>query len=339
MKNNYNAAMIGCGNIAGKHDEESTNKKGTFSHAGAYTKAGNIRIIAASDLDSKRLAEFAAYWSVERTYPDYISLLENEKIDILSICTPDATHYQVIMDALTINPPGLIFAEKPLAETTEKISRLLALSRETGTKLVVDYQRRWDSGHRKIKDRITAGELGTIQAVSLYYVKGITHIGCTAINTLQFLFGDIRQVMALPPFDVGTFFDDPSLDAVVFFENGSKAIIQSADKQGYNYSIFEIDILGSDGRVRIVDNGDRVIWFTKEQYHNYSGFFELSQRCVMDTDMPHALEYGVASMKEILDHNQNEFDNNGIESYRDMVVVKSILESKQKGGIITDVPQ
>jgi len=337
MNEKYHAAIIGCGNIAGKHDEEKKAITGTFSHAGAYTK-NNIEIVAAADPNVSRLAEFGAYWKVKNTYSDYQELLKKENPDILSICTPDKTHYPVIKQVLRINPPAVIFAEKPLAETTEKIQEILSTAKKAGTRIVVDYQRRWDPDHMQAREIIHTGKLGTLQAVNVSYVKGIQHNGCAAVNTLQFLIDDIIKVIAIPPYDVGTFPDDPSLDAVLFFRNGAKAILQSCDKQGYSYSIFEIDILGNDGRIRLVDNGESMITYQKEPYHSYAGFFELVETDRNKTGMPFALEYAVKAITEILDQKKKQYKNSGMESYKDMLVIESILQSKDSGGIITDVP-
>ena len=40
-------------------------------------------------------------------------MLKNEKIDILSICTPTKTHYEIIKYALKFSNIKAIFLEKP----------------------------------------------------------------------------------------------------------------------------------------------------------------------------------------------------------------------------------
>lgn len=337
MKQKYRAAIIGCGNIGGKHDEEKKISDGVFTHAGAYQRTDEIELVAAADVNERRLKDFGNFWSVKNIYDSHEELLRKETVDILSICTPDNTHFDIIMDVLDTNPPKLIFAEKPLAISISGVREILKKSKDVGTKIVVNYQRRWDADHQKAMKAIKDGKMGDIQAISAYYVKGIQHIGCTVVDTLRFLISDITSVAALPPGDIGTFKEDPSLDAVVFFDNGAKAVIQSCDKKGYTYSIFELDILGSNGRIRIVENGEKIIYFKSDPYHSYPGFTELVQYREEKTEMSRVMAKSMKEILRILDEDLESFTNEGVESYKDSLVIEAILKSKENDWAKVDV--
>ena len=55
--------------------------------------------------------------------------------------------------------------------------------------------------------------------------------------------------------------------------------------------------------------------------------------------MPCALEYAVAAITDILDQKIETFQNNGFESYKDMLVIDSILQSTKINGVIVNVPE
>ena len=334
----YKAAIIGCGNIASKHDEEKKIKKGIFTHAGAYKKVGRVNLVAAADINEKRLKEFGRFWNVEKLYKNHLELLENEALDVLSICTWDNTHHQIIMDALNINSPKVIFAEKPLADTSARELEILEKAKNAGTKIVVNYQRRWDAGHQKVAKMIKNGDIGDIQATTAYYVKGIRHVGCTIINILRFLISEISSVAAIPLASVETFAkEDPSLDAILFFKNGVKAFVQSCDKGRNTYSIFELDILGTKGRVQIVDNGERVVYYKLIPHHIYPGFSELARYKEEKTQMPWAIVNGVKEIVRILDEGLESFTNEGAEAHKDTLVIESILRSRRSNWTKVDV--
>lgn len=333
----YRAAIIGCGDIGGLYDE-TRKEPGVFSHAGAYKQVERIDLVAAADIDRRRLQEFARFWEVEKVYEDYRDLLQEENLHLVSVCTPDETHYQVLMDILDLNAPRLIFAEKPLTTSSKTEMEVLRRAEEKGTRIVVDYQRRWEPEHQAVAMEIREGAIGQIQAVSAYYVKGLRHVGCTTVDTLRFLISQIASVVALPPYRVGTFPDkDPSMDAVLFFRREGKAIIQSCDKHGYTYSLFEIDILGSEGRIRILENGDRVIRYRTAPYAHYPGFRELERYDEVATRMPLALTDGVQAIVEILDRDLADYTNHGLESYKDSLVLDAISLSQKRGGVPIEV--
>ncbi len=52
----YNAAIIGCGNIAGDYDIKIPTKY-TFTHAGSYVLSKRVKLIAISDINKKKLTK------------------------------------------------------------------------------------------------------------------------------------------------------------------------------------------------------------------------------------------------------------------------------------------
>lgn len=329
----FYSTIIGCGGIASKYDELKKGK-GIFTHAGAYKEIPEIRLTACADADEKRLEEFSIFWSVPYKYNDYRELFakHKDKIDILSVCTPDHLHYVVITDALkNISSLRLIFAEKPLAVTVQEGEEIINECDKRNVKIVVNNQRRWDNGHLYVKDLISSGELGRLVAGTAYYVKGIIHIGCTVIDTLRFLLGKILKVQALPPGNVGRYGKDKSIDAVLWFGDDSKVVMQSADKYDYTYSVFEIDLLLERGRIRICDNGDNIYISKVQGYRHYSGFRELAKEKHIPSNMAFALLEGVKRFPDILSGKDVSCGSDAKEALEDLKVIEAIMKSKEHG--------
>ena len=74
--------IVGCGNIAGKFDDDS---KRLFiaSHAGAYQTNPDVSLIAACDVSVPALSEFGKRWSLEKLYLDYKQMFKKKNRTLL----------------------------------------------------------------------------------------------------------------------------------------------------------------------------------------------------------------------------------------------------------------
>jgi predicted dehydrogenase len=99
--------------------------------------------------------------------------------------------------------------------------------------------------------------MGNIQKVVVYYTKGICHNGSHAVDLLVDWFGlaDDMQVFGS---HIDFAADDATVDARLLMR-GVPIYLVGMDAR--EYSIFEIDILGALGRVRIDVSARQVKWF------------------------------------------------------------------------------
>lgn len=274
MKKIYKAAIVGCGAIAGGYDEKSYFKH-IFTHAGAYRKHSRFELVAIADNDKRRLSEFRKIWNADRAYKDYEELFKKEKIDLLSVCVPDHLHSPVIKSALDNGVAKRILAEKPIAINVHEAGKILLYAKKNGVSVYVNYNRLWEPAHRAVRGLISKGFLGVIQGCVAYYVRGIKHNGTSMISTLRFLLGEeVKYVEALnkKKCDVGK---DFALDGILTLSGGTRIFLIAADKKGYGHSIFEIDVMGNRGRLRLTDNGYKIEIYKTAEYKRYAGFREL----------------------------------------------------------------
>lgn len=340
MAHKFRAAIIGCGNIAGKYDETKKDA-GVYSHAGAYQKNRDIELVAAADVDAKRLSSFAQRWRVKSIYKNVSELLMANPIDVLSVCVPDGYHAAVALKALSATrPPKVIFMEKPLALSRAQARQVLNAARKKKTLVVLNSQRRWDVGHQGVREMIRRGGLGKITTVNAYYVKGLYHIGTTAVNTIRFLVSEVKSVRALSQSAKASVPGDPSIDASLDLKNGAVATIRGVDRYGYSYSLFEIDILGTKGRVRLTENGDKIEISHVNEYSHYAGFQGLNpvRRTSIRSEMGNALPDGVADIVAYLKKSRRSVtQNEGEQGYLDLCVLDAIASSQKKGGALVKV--
>lgn len=239
-------AIVGCGRIGSEFDDDPLMKKsyGICSHAGGYMDNPNTELIAASDRLPKQLEKFENKWGITNLYDDYLTMLRKEKIDILSICTPPKTHYDVFMDAINSGVKA-VFCEKPLSNFVADGREMVETAKEEGAVLAVNHSRRWDSLYQDVRDYIAEGNLGDIRHVSAYFTGGVVDNGTHMMDSLRMLCGEL---------------DD--LDIKV-------------NHLDVPYTFFEIDIYGANGRIRITDNGFGEKWWVVDESKYYLGHKEL----------------------------------------------------------------
>ena len=94
-------ALIGAGNIANAHLE-------------AYQKVSDVEIVAACDINPKRLEKTCDRFGIERRYTDVDTMLaENPDLDAADVCVWNCSHAECSIKALNA---GLhVLCEKPMA--------------------------------------------------------------------------------------------------------------------------------------------------------------------------------------------------------------------------------
>jgi len=263
----YRAAVIGCGRI-GSEFADDPRVRGVYTHAGAYGTCPDTELVALCDSDPEKLAKCGRRWGVGDLYTDYHELFRDQAPDIVSICTPDSTHEAIIRSALQAKGVAAILAEKPVTTDVKSAAGLLRLAREKGIVLEVNYSRRFDSCHRRVKECIARGSLGAIQAVSGYYTKGTIHNGTHLFDLLRYLIGEVARVRGTDSLHEPG--EDPTLDAYVEFGDGVTGFFHGCDARAF--SIFELDIVGKKGRIRIAESGHRIEFYTIGESPYYSGY-------------------------------------------------------------------
>ncbi len=106
-----------------------------------------------------------------KAYNDYQTMLAEQKdIDAVVVATPGALHAKPVIAALG---RGLhVLCEKPMATTIEDANRMIAAADKAGKILQVDQQYRLRGDYSKLKEVVTAGEIGPVKFVTSYLHRG-----------------------------------------------------------------------------------------------------------------------------------------------------------------------
>ncbi len=194
--------LIGCGDIARKRV------------ADALVDTTDSQLVAACRRDSKKLADFAAQYQVERTYTDAEALIQDPNIDAVYIATPVYLHLPQTLASAAAGKHVLV--EKPMAMSVPECRQMVDACNQHNVKLSVAYYRRFYPIVARMKEAILSGEIGrpmSIAAATSTFLSmspgeegywrvvlneggggSIMDIGSHRINLFLDLFGQINDV-------------------------------------------------------------------------------------------------------------------------------------------------
>ena len=269
----FSVLIVGCGNIAGRFDNENKDNKFSLTHADAFKKHGSFNLTACVDPDIDRLKYFKKRWNIRNSYNSLDEVLKtNESYDVVSICSPanlHSLHLQAVLDL----KPSLVFCEKPLTNNLIEARNLVKKLEKNNILLAVNYSRRWMPDLESFRKDLLNGKWGKIRSIVGHYNKGLLNNGSHMIDLLHFLIGSFTPIWAGQPlFDFTD--DDPSIPVVCSSKEVSNIFLNVTDAA--DYSFFEVSFYMEGGVVAMKNGGQN--WNIRERIDHkvYKGYKTLS---------------------------------------------------------------
>lgn len=331
MKKNYKTAIIGLGNIG--YGLSQFDAGFTTTHFEAYYSSKKINLTAVCDIDTKLEDLFSKKIGEKKTrfYKDFREMMRNEKPQIVSICTPDETHYTILKEVAEFPSVEAIWCEKPLAVTLKQGKEMVQICRARNIKLLVNYTRRYDAFYRKIKDKAQY-VLGEMKAITCYYSGGITTNGSHMLDLLHFFLGDCFHAL-------GREIAGEIWGMLEFKNCKTVNVVPIAAK---NYSIFELNILGEKGRLNIYNkpfNEYEYQYFIPQKSHRINAQFisvnektPLPRRAARDY-----MDNALADLLECVIHNREPFSS-GRTALKSLEILSALVYSAKHEGKLTSLP-
>jgi len=130
---------------------------GRVFHAPLISSVDGLELAAVVERSSDQAVE--RYPGIT-TYRIADDLLADGSIRLVVVATPNATHYDLALQALVAGKSVIV--DKPMALTSAEIGLLAELSGGVGLHLIPFHNRRWDSDFQTIHQVINDGSLGPI---------------------------------------------------------------------------------------------------------------------------------------------------------------------------------
>ena len=110
------------------------------------------------DLKKERLDHIVNVYPFLKTTKNLEEVVKDSSIDLIVICTPVFTHYEIAKSAL--NQGKHVLIEKPMTATSEQAEELVNIAAGKGLKIFVDHTFLYTGAVRKIKELMGNAEMG-----------------------------------------------------------------------------------------------------------------------------------------------------------------------------------
>ncbi|MGE8096744.1 Gfo/Idh/MocA family protein [Pseudomonas fluorescens] len=239
----------------------------------AFELPFRLRLAALADADPARAQACATAWGFERAHSDWQQLIDDPKVNLIAITTPNHLHYPMAMAAIAAGKP--VYCEKPLAVSLEQASAMHLAAKAAGVVTRVGYNYQHNPIIGLARQLIRNGDLGEIISFQGEFSEdfmadpnspwswrceaehaggALADLGSHLLAMARYLVGDVEAVCAdtqtvhrQRPATVGSpeqrsIAVDDQTHALLRFANGARGTFSSSWlKHGYkNHLSFEI---------------------------------------------------------------------------------------------------
>ncbi|MFD2673635.1 Gfo/Idh/MocA family protein [Marinicrinis sediminis] len=199
MSRKLKIGIIGCGGIA------------NAKHMPSLSKLDTVEMVGFTDHEQARAQKAAdEYGSLDaKIYPTYMDLLADEAIEVVHVCTSNASHAEITIAALEAGKH--VMCEKPIAKTVAEAKLMVETAKRTGKKLTIGYNNRFRPDSQYLHRLCRKGEFGDIYFAKAHAIRrrGVPTWG-------QFLDQEVQG--GGPLIDIGTH----ALDLTLWMMNNYK---------------------------------------------------------------------------------------------------------------------
>ncbi|MEM1722146.1 MAG: DUF362 domain-containing protein [Candidatus Jordarchaeales archaeon] len=190
--------VIGCGKIA------------EYLHLPGYASLNNVEIVAVADLNEERLEYVRQKFGVVDTHTDYLQLLEDPRIEAVSICTPPHLHKKMTVEA--VEHGKHVLCEKPLATNVKEAYELLEEVKDSKFFVMPAFNYRFTPNVKIANEVISRGKIGEIKRANVIFKSDqriwgavtpfrfaektgvLSDLGPHAVDLVHYLLGDVEEV-------------------------------------------------------------------------------------------------------------------------------------------------
>jgi Predicted dehydrogenases and related proteins len=252
MAKKFRFGIIGCGVIAP-------------THASAIASLADAELVAVADIVPEKAQALADQYQAT-AYVDAQEMLDHEQLDVVEICTPSGMHGAHAI--LAMRAGCNVIVEKPMEITHERMLAMQMVQRETGVKLAMISQHRFDEASVQVKELLNEKAFGRLVLGNAlvpwwrsqgYYDSGawrgtwaldgggaLMNQSIHSIDVLQWLMGRVKTITAYTDTLAHTMETEDVAVAVLRFANGALGTI-SATTGAYPGSAVRIDVYGDQG--------------------------------------------------------------------------------------------
>ncbi len=332
--------LLGCGRIGKRH-------------AALLKQIDGAELSAVCDIIASRAEEFGKKYGIPY-YTSMEKMVEGEKIDVVSICTPSGLHAEHCM--YFAPHTGNIIVEKPMALRLDDAKAMIETCDDNHTRLFVVKQNRFNLPVLKLREAIEEGRFGKIYMATVrvhwqrpqkYYdmdewhgtwaMDGgvLTNQASHHIDMLQWVLGPISDISAMTDTLLHQIEVEDTGVALLRAESGAFGVIEATTNTSPQDLEGSINVYGSKGTVEIggFAMNKIVTWKFEEPQPEDKTIIEK-----FSVNPPDVYGFGHrAYLEHVLEAIQDERAAliDGAEGIKSLKIIHAIYESAETGRVIS----
>jgi len=255
--------IVGAGRIGNVHAESIT------------YHIPEAEVVMVTDPYEEGARKLAERFGVPKYSKDYMDIINNKDVDAVLVCSPTPTHAEITIAALKAGKH--VFCEKPVHTSIDCIKEVQKVAEETGLKLQIGFNRRFDHNHSHVQRLVQDGTLGNVELIKItsrdpeppspeyaassggLYIDMMIH----DFDMAMFLAGcDVTEVYAmgtsLVDKRIGEAGDVDTAIVTLTFANGALGVIDNSRRAAYGYDQ-RVEVFGSLGMAADENDGDSTV--------------------------------------------------------------------------------
>ncbi|HVU70673.1 MAG TPA: Gfo/Idh/MocA family oxidoreductase [Ktedonobacteraceae bacterium] len=253
------------------------------THAKAISGLPEAELVAVADILPQKAEKLAAAYGCT-AYADVQQMLRREKLDVVEICTPSGLHGAHACQAMRAGCHVIV--EKPMEITLASMDEMLRVQEETGRKLAVISQHRFDAASQQLRALLDEQALGRLVLGNAtipwwrsqaYYDSGawrstwaldgggiLMNQSIHSIDLLQWFMGPVKSIRAYMDTLVHRMESEDVATAALRFASGALGTI-SATTGAYPGVTTRIEICGNQGSAILENDRMRYLHLARDE--------------------------------------------------------------------------
>ena len=286
-----------------------------------------------------------------RAYADFSAMIAAESPDLLAVCTPSGMHADGVIAASRLGVPNIV-VEKPMALRLPDADAMIAACEESGSRLFVVKQNRYNLPIKKLREALREGRFGrlVLGAVRVrwcrrqdYYDQALwrgtwamdggvfSNQASHHVDMLVSMMGEVASVKAMAATRLASIEAEDTGLALLRFTSGALGVIEATtaarpvDLEG------SISILGENGTVEVggFAMNEMTVWKFADETAEDAGVLERYR-----TNPPDVYGFGhheyYRDVFHAIERDERPFVD-GHEGRRSLEVITAIYESIESG--------
>jgi predicted dehydrogenase len=221
-------------------------------HAESYRRASEVVLAAVADPDREGRDDFARRYGIPAGYDDCRQMLEEENLDLVSVCVPNYLHKEIVLACAETGCP--VVCEKPLATSVEDGRAMVDACESAGIRLFYAEDWFFAPALRRARQIVEEGGIGR-----LLYVRGKeTHNGSHSIyaQRAEYCGGGAMIHLGVHPLGwVMGLAGEPVVEVRAATTQGGQGNLRHHDYTGEDWAVAMIEFAGG---LRAVIEGNYV---------------------------------------------------------------------------------